>query len=184
MKVSKIMIAATLMRGLLFSPVALADSDDRWFSWGEGTKDVAPVENTLYQNECGSCHMAYQPGFLPSRSWQSLMGNLADHFNENAELDDQTRQQLTQYLVDNAADKVNYKRSNGMMRSLSYNETPLRISGTRYFMRKHNELPRRVVENNPRVKSFSRCEVCHAAADKGSYNEHQVRIPGYGRWDD
>jgi hypothetical protein len=112
------------------------------------------------------------------------MVSLDEHFDENAELDEETQQQITQYLVENAADQANYKRSKAMMRSLSNNETPLRISETRYFVRKHDELPRRVVKDNPDVKSFSRCEVCHTKADKGSYNEHQVRIPGYGRWED
>ncbi len=187
MKISTMMIAATLTTGFLITGCAIGDDDDEYGErkrWGGNSLDVAPVTNAAYAEECGDCHMAYQPGFLPARSWEKLMATLDDHFDENAELDSETQQQLTQYLVENAADHANYKRSNAMMRSLSANETPLSISETRYFIRKHDELPKQVVQNNPEVKSFSRCEVCHSQADTGSYDEDQVRIPGYGQWED
>ena len=185
MRILPIAIAVAVTSSILISTFAIGDDDDRKFSRiGESSLDVAPVNNPLYKEECSGCHMAYQPGFLPARSWEKLMLNLDNHFDENAELDEDTQQQITQYLVENAADQANYKRSKAMTRSLSDTDTPLRISTTRYFLRKHDDLPRRVVQDNPDVKSYSRCEVCHTKADSGSYNEHQVRIPGYGRWDD
>ncbi|MDH5218993.1 MAG: diheme cytochrome c, partial [Gammaproteobacteria bacterium] len=49
-------------------------------------RDVAVVTDSLYKEECSACHMAYQPGLLPARSWEKMMDNLADHFGENAEL--------------------------------------------------------------------------------------------------
>jgi hypothetical protein len=59
-----------------------------------------------------------------------------------------------------------------------------RISETDYFRGQHHEIGRNMVEDNPKVGSFSRCEVCHANADQGSFRERDVRIPGYARWDD
>jgi len=32
--------------------------------------------------------------------------------------------------------------------------------------------------------SFSNRNACHQGAEAGVYNEHRVRIPGVGRWDD
>ena len=184
MKKSTLMITATIASSLLISGFAIGDDDDRRSRWGSSALDVAPVTNTLYKTECGDCHMAYQPGFLPARSWKKLMSTLDQHFDENAEVDADTQKQLTQYLVENAAETSNYKRSKAVMRSLSSQQTPLRISETRYFLRKHDELSDRYVKDNPEVKTFSRCEVCHTEADKGSYDEDQVRIPGFGRWED
>jgi hypothetical protein len=40
------------------------------------------------------------------------------------------------------------------------------------------------VASNDDVASFSNCQACHRGADAGIYNEHQVVIPGLGRWDD
>ncbi|HPQ24397.1 MAG TPA: cytochrome C, partial [Gammaproteobacteria bacterium] len=75
---------------LLSSSIALgADGEqgifNRLFGPGEAP-GVAPVDNPLYLQECGSCHFAYQPGLLPARSWNNLMGGLENHFGENAEL--------------------------------------------------------------------------------------------------
>ena len=41
-----------------------------------------------------------------------------------------------------------------------------------------------MVVNNPRVRSFSNCNACHRYAERGSFNEHEIRIPGYGRYED
>ncbi len=53
-----------------------------------------------------------------------------------------------------------------------------------YFRREHDEIPPRLVRNNEEVGSFSNCQACHRNAETGIYNEHQVVIPGVGRWDD
>jgi len=34
------------------------------------------------------------------------------------------------------------------------------------------------------VGSFARCEACHRGAEQGDFDEHGVRIPGHGNWDD
>lgn len=152
--------------------------------WREARLDVAPVQNEQYAQECGACHFAYQPGLLPARSWRHLMGNLADHFGENAELSQEETNAITTYLVEQAADHSGFKRSEKIARSLGSDETPLRISETRYFRKKHHEIPLSAVTGNPQVGSFSHCNKCHLKAADGSYDEHQVSIPGYGRWDD
>src|SRR5690606_15412168 len=73
--------------------------------------DVAPVTNPLYQQECVSCHMPYQPGLLPARSWEKLMANLADHFGDNAELAPEDQKAITAFLTAHAADQSGAKRS-------------------------------------------------------------------------
>lgn len=170
------------------SGLVLSDDDDHERSegkslWNKSRLDVAPVDNAFYKEECGSCHFPYQPGLLPARSWQKMMGGLVDHFGENAELNATDAQKLTTYLTENAADKSTFKRSLGMTRSLNKDDVPLRISTTRYFKRKHHELPTRMVKDNPKVRSFSNCELCHTRAAQGSYNEHQVKVPGFRGWE-
>ncbi len=154
-----------------------------WFGWRDNP-DVRPVRNEQYDSECGACHFAYQPALLPARSWESMMGNLADHFGENAELDDAAREALTRYLVENAADRDGYGRAAGFAASVAPGNAPLRITETRYFVRKHDEVPSRFVQGNPEVRSFSNCTACHRGAADGNFNEHAVRIPGVGRWED
>ncbi len=145
---------------------------------------VAPVENQLYLEECGSCHFPYQPGLLPARSWIKVMAGLEDHFDENAELLEEDAKILTDYLMKNAADDAHYKRSKKIMSSLRSSEAPIRVSKTPYFINKHNELTRNMVQENPKVGSYSKCQACHTKADSGSFSESEILIPGFGAWED
>ncbi|MES9898248.1 MAG: cytochrome C [Sedimenticola sp.] len=141
--------------------------------------DVAPVDKPLYLEECGSCHFAYQAGLLNAASWGLVMDGLADHFGDNAELDEVSFALLRRYLLDNAADRSEYTRSQGIAASQAGKGAMLRVSETPYFLRKHNELPLDRVTGNPEVGSYSRCEQCHKAPETGSFNGHDVRIPGF-----
>ena len=143
--------------------------------------DVAPVNNNLYKKECGSCHFAYQPGLLPVRSWQKIMNTLEDHFGDNAELASDDQKSITDYLVATAAGDAGYKAAVKILQSVAAADTPVAISKTRYFVSKHDEVPAQMVTGNPQVKSFAHCARCHTNADKGSYAEREVNIPGYGR---
>ena len=182
------------MKTLIFSTAALSlvgilgfglqgawSDDDNMRARSTG---VAPVTDPLYQEECGSCHFAYPPGLLPAASWQRMMTGLDDHFGDNAELDNQTLQQLNNYLAANAADTSGYRRSRAIMSSLQYTRTPpLRITETPYFRHEHREIPRRII-NLPDVGSLSQCNACHRRAEKGSFRESEIWIKGIGRYDD
>jgi mono/diheme cytochrome c family protein len=140
--------------------------------------------STLYKEECASCHMAYPAELLPARSWKKILNSLDKHFGDNATLDPATLQTLSQYLQDNSADASDSRRGRKILRTITGDSTPLRITETPYIRRKHHEIPARYITGNPQVKSLSNCVACHQGAERSSYNEHDVRIPGYGRWDD
>ncbi|MCF6323282.1 MAG: diheme cytochrome c [Gammaproteobacteria bacterium] len=148
-----------------------------------GGSGVAPVNNTLYAEECGTCHFAYQPGLLPERSWRKLMAGLDDHFDENAELDEVDRLKLENYLVTYAGDHSNYKRSKKLMRSIRNGDAPLRITMIPYLKKEHREVPKDVLKNE-KIRSLSNCDVCHRTAQKGDFEERGIDIPGYGKWED
>ncbi len=173
---------STVLLIIMSLVIPVTANADGWFS--SGRSGVAPVTNKLYEDECSGCHFAYQPGLLPARSWEKLMANLDDHFGENAELTNEDTKILTQYAVDNAADTSKHKRSVKINRSIGKNQTPLRITKVRYIIRKHDELSKRHIENNPKVKSLSRCQVCHTKIATGSFSEREINIPGFGRWED
>lgn len=171
------------MSGAAFGDDNKSERFSRMFNGGKAP-GVAPVENPGYLKECGSCHFPYQPGLLPARSWTKVMAGLEDHFGENAELPLEDAKSLTDYLVKNAADHANYKRSKKIMKSLPPGDAPLRVSETPYFIKEHNELSRKMVQDNPKVVSISRCEACHTKADTGFFSEREILIPGFGAWED
>ncbi|WP_419771047.1 MAG: diheme cytochrome c [Candidatus Marinarcus sp.] len=151
--------------------------------FGSSRNGVAPVNNALYLKECGSCHFAYQPGLLPEKAWTKMMGNLANHFDSDASLDEQTTATLTHYLQQNSAEKfMEYKRSSRIVKSLRGNETPDSISSTPYMKRKHDEIRPSLITQKE-VKGIFNCIACHTTADKGIYSERDIKIPNYGRWE-
>lgn len=172
---------------LLILPVVWGDvawGDVVWGNSDYKSSRFAVAVNPIYKEECGSCHMAYPAGLLPERSWVKMMADLENHFGDNAELDNETLQKIQTFLIDNSAEKSDYRRSHKFNRSIKKTDTPLRISDIPYFKHEHDEIPQRLVTGNPDVNSFSQCNACHTKAEQGSFNEDDVRIPGYGRWDD
>ena len=184
MKSALALTAVIFSIGFVTIPVVWSDDDFRWDSYRQKSSGVAVVASPVYKEECGSCHMAYPPGLLPAASWSKVMSGLDDHFGDNAELDAATRQTITALLLANSADQSDYRRSREFSRSVESAKPLLRITEVPYFKRKHDEVPARMVSGNPKVKSFSQCNACHAKAEQGSFNEDDIRIPGYGRWDD
>ncbi|MCU7931322.1 MAG: diheme cytochrome c [Candidatus Thiodiazotropha sp. (ex Codakia rugifera)] len=175
---------------VLGAGVAMADRDDergerfysRWFK--PDFMVYNNQESQRYQDECGSCHFPFQPGFLPAVSWQTMMTNLDDHFGENAELSEEDNARLLSYLSVNAADVVDREIPNKVMWSLRYVPSPQRITETAFFKHEHNEIPARILDGNGEKISFSNCDTCHTKAMQGSYEENEINIPGIGQWDD
>ncbi|MCW8963029.1 MAG: diheme cytochrome c [Gammaproteobacteria bacterium] len=197
MKTTIFSLAALSLMGILVfgAGIAISDSDrryyqeddddDRWERMMRRSTGVAVKSSPTYKEECGSCHMAYPPGLLPSSSWRRIMGGLADHFGDNAELDEQMTQQISNFLISNAADKSRYRRSRQMTAAIhpSTGLAPMRISENPYFKHEHDEISVRVIKQSG-ATSLSHCNACHQRAEQGSFNEHEIWIKGLGRWDD
>jgi hypothetical protein len=54
--------------------------------------------NAAWKAECGRCHIAYPPRFLPARSWHAIMQGLDQHFGSNARVDASTAASIDAYL--------------------------------------------------------------------------------------
>ena len=90
---------------------------------------LTPVNNETFKEECGACHFAYQPGLLPSGSWENILNNLPSHFGEDVSLDQESKKIIGKYLKINAAETSSAKRARKIMKSLN-GQTPLRITQT------------------------------------------------------
>lgn len=132
----------------------------------DGAKKPAPT-NPVWQEECGSCHIAYPPRFLPAESWQQLMGSLEDHFGTDASIDAGTAATIEAFLTRNA------KRSKTDTRAT---DAPLRITEGRWFRREHDEIAA-AKWKSAAIGSAANCGACHREADKGSFRERDIRIP-------
>ncbi len=129
-----------------------------------------------YREECGSCHLAYPPGFLPAASWRTVMQGLDRHFGQNAELDPADAAALSAWLQANAAEAGTHRRSAKLLRSVREGPPPLRVSEVPYISRKHDEV-KRSVWKRPSIGSRANCAACHREAEKGTFDEDTVKIP-------
>ncbi|MDH5353324.1 MAG: diheme cytochrome c [Gammaproteobacteria bacterium] len=167
-----------MMAGSILMTAILAFS---LYGFGQIWASSKNQANPLYAEECGSCHMAYPAQLLPPQSWQNMMLQLEDHFGENAELDAESKQAIESYLVEAS------QQGNGSSRKLFRNlgkQVPERITTLPYFIHEHDEIPSRLITSNDKVGSLSQCNACHQRAEQGDFDEDDVSIPGFGRWDD
>ena len=181
--------AAALLAVTLSMSSACAVAEEEFWDWVftfHRTKGVKPVSDKQYQDECGECHFAYQPGLLPAKSWEVLLeaDALRKHFGVDAELDKDALRVIHDYAVDNAADKSWYKRSRKIAVATEEGRAPLRITELRYISRKHRDIPEKMIKGNKGVKSLSFCDKCHTQASNGVYDVDTVSIPNYPDWKD
>lgn len=150
--------AAASVGGLLLAAAtARADGDHH-----RAAVPLAPA----YVQECGACHVAYSPAWLPPRSWQRLMGGLDRHFGSDASLEPAMQAELAAWL--DAA-----SRRSGRVRE----EPPQdRLTRSAWFERKHDEVPASVWAL-PSVKTPANCAACHPRAAEGRYDEDELRLP-------
>lgn len=127
---------------------------------------------TIWEKECGSCHLAYPPRFLNLASWQRLMAGLDRHFGDNAELAPEERRVILEFLSRNAGAGVRRDAASS------------RISDTLWFKHAHDEVPKGAWAD-PLVKSKANCAACHVNASRGDWSERGVVMPpGWGEEED
>jgi len=137
---------------------------------GGGSGAISTATDPLTAKECGDCHIPYSPRYLPDGSWRQIMTNLSDHFGEDASLDANTQQHITQYLTSNAG-------GNGM--------GALRITDTNWWVSEHRgeisswSLQR--IGGSP-----SNCNGCHyvPGQPQNGFNGANANQPNatWGRW--
>ncbi|MBF0350045.1 MAG: cytochrome b/b6 domain-containing protein [SAR324 cluster bacterium] len=130
----------------------------------------------VWARECGSCHQLFHPSLLPERSWRRMMGQLDQHFGDNASLDPDTEKLITDFMSSYAADGSTLEVSYKIRKSLDHNEVPLAITETLFWRIKHEKLHPDLYRH-PEIASKANCLACHADALNGRYDDHQIKMP-------
>ena len=133
-------------------------------AWADRNK--VPLPLAIYQQECGSCHLAYPANLLPKSSWQRVMRGLDKHYGSDASLDAATVQQIDHWL-----------QTQGGQGKRAREEPPQdRITRSAWFERKHREVSAPTFKRAS-IKSAANCVACHRDAAQGDFEEDRVRIP-------
>jgi len=129
-----------------------------------GGHKVEPV-NAAYQKECGSCHTAYQPEFLPRNSWNRLINEQNNHFGEDLALSSAKANELKAFLFSRSADVSTNKTARRFASTQG-----IKISENPYFVKEHRRIGSAELKKQG-LKSFANCSSCHKLADQGNYDE-------------
>lgn len=135
-----------------------------------GDHFFAPVSDATTADECGSCHLAFPPSMLPAASWKKMMGQLDQHFGEDATLDADTAALVTRYLVANAGDAGGLRFSGKLLRDIGPDAAPQRITELPRWKREHRKISA-ADWADPKVKSKANCQACHADAERGYFDD-------------
>jgi cytochrome b len=134
---------------------------------------AGPLDPT-YEQECGSCHMAYPPSLAPSARWIAILANLSDHFGEDASLKPDVAAQIRAYLTTNAAEKWDTRAAHELQGSNPLD--PLRLTATPFWIRMHQGIPESVFKSRA-VGAKGACEKCHSDASTGRFDPQDIHIP-------
>lgn len=120
---------------------------------------VPPVTHQATLEECGECHMAYQPALLPRESWAAIMDDLPNHFGEDASLPPGLTAEIRAYLVGASAPARRQA------------ERPaLKITEQRWWRHEHDDI-RAPAWQDPKVGARGNCPACHRGAERGIYED-------------
>jgi cytochrome b len=130
----------------------------------------------LWKDECGSCHQTYHPSLLPVRSWKKVMKQLDSHFGDDASLEEKDTQIITSFLIKHSAEFSTMEAAYKINRSIPKNVTPIAITTTAYWVKKHDEIERETYKRSS-IKSKANCLACHSDAISGEYEDDLISTP-------
>lgn len=110
--------------------------------FGSGTGGFI-INDQITATECSDCHQAYGGDALPAGAWRRMMGNLENHFGEDASLDERTRAHIENYLLSNAMP----------------GDGSMRITEQNWFIGEHRGKGRRNVR-------LADCKACHGGRSR------------------
>lgn len=132
------------------------------------------VAAPAWREECASCHFAYPPELLPTRSWSRLLDEQQQHFGEDLGLSAAATQALREAAA--GADQARRWAGLALRASVAANDAPQRITETPMWRERHEAIDAAVFKA-PTVAGRHNCEACHLDAASAIFSPRVIRIP-------
>lgn len=101
------------------------------------------------------------------------MGDLENHFGDDASLDEDVNKNILTFLLKNSAETSTMQASWNFLNSIGDKDI-IALSKTTYWERKHKKIPKEVFKNE-KVKSVANCKACHSDIEKGLIEDENIK---------
>ena len=134
-------------------------------------ESFTPIKDAEITAACGECHMVFFPQMLPQASWKKIIGDLTNHFGEDASLAADTQAYVLKYHLNDAADITSTRAAKKWMTRVDVTNPPERITTAPRFVQKHGGSEFTRMWDRKKVKSKADCAACHKDAQRGIFED-------------
>ena len=133
--------------------------------------------SATFVEECSACHTLYPPFLLSKQSWKKLMQKeaLANHFGDDASLDEATRVAIKKFLIQNSA-QTSTKEASVYIGQNPNNNDIIAMTQSSYWKEKHKNIDKNIFKSK-KVISKANCKACHSDIEKGLIEDSNIKIP-------
>lgn len=160
----------------LFSLYYLVFTKDNIFIANANQSQDYALIHPEFSDECGSCHITYPPYLLPKNAWRVMMGDLENHFGDDAWVNPATNASILAFLLANSAEDSTHQSSLKILKSLKGNDTTIAITQTPFWKHKHEDIEKDVFSSKE-VKTKANCKACHKDIDRGLIENDLISVP-------
>jgi len=101
------------------------------------------------------------------------MGDLENHFGDDASLDVEDTQNILNYLLKNSAETSTMQASLSFLNSIGDKDI-IAMSQSSFWKRKHKEIPKELY-NHKDINSKANCKACHSDIEKGLIENENIK---------
>ena len=101
------------------------------------------------------------------------MGDLENHFGDDASLDEDINKNILTFLLKNSAETSTMQASWNFLNSIGDKDI-IALTKTSYWEKKHKDIPKDVFKNE-KVKSVANCKACHSDIEKGLIENENIK---------
>lgn len=101
------------------------------------------------------------------------MGDLANHFGDDASLEEADTKNILDFLVKYSAETSTMESSFNILNSIKSNDT-IAITKTDFWKKTHKDISKELF-NNEKIKSKANCKACHSDVEKGLIEDENIK---------
>jgi cytochrome b len=173
--VQKLFVTFSFCFTIVFVTYLFSSSKSNAFMISKNEKQNYAMINEDFEAECGSCHITYPPYLLPKKSWEIMMGDLENHFGDDASIDEETNHIISKFLDQNSAEDSTNEAAFKILHSLKDKKT-IAITKTPYWEKRHKDIDEKVFLDD-KIKSKANCNACHKDIENGLIENNLIQIP-------